>query len=195
MFFRMCLNTRIKPQYFKRAWQFYSTAWGARCMHFRRNMNVKRCRFSADTAYLTSVNQQGSKWQVSQESDKCQADSAGWQFGHVCDKVLNDINRNTFYRIIIVDRNIFIYMLINVLSIKITNPINLNLGPSVAALLYISRLLNRMENTKWGKEFFPLSVASAQEFKQLFRFQYSIQGDQEHMPQKCVLNIKSEKMC
>jgi hypothetical protein len=85
-------------------------------------------------------------------------------------------------------------MVINVLPSKITNPINLSLGPSIAALLYISRFLNSVENTKGEKELFFPSVPSAQEFKQLFRFQYSIQSDQEHVPQKSVLNSKSEKM-
>jgi hypothetical protein len=87
-------------------------------------------------------------------------------------------------------------MVINVLPSEITNPINLNFGSSVAALLYIPRLLNCVENTKWGKDNSPPppSVASEQEFKELFGFKYAIQGDQEHVPQKCVLNSKSEKI-
>ena len=50
------------------------------------------------------------------------------------------------------DHNSCIYVVISLLSSKIANPINLFLGPSFSTLLYVSHLLNRVENTKWWKE-------------------------------------------
>ena len=80
---------RLKSKYFKRDWQVHGVHGAVTSKEtWMSNIVI----FLLDNAYHTSVHQQDSKWQVSQESYKCPAISAGWHLWHVCDKILHGIN-------------------------------------------------------------------------------------------------------